>query len=351
MHIDVLFSVNMFNIQHLYFLLKYLYIDIILVTKSYVFLPKLNIMKSRNNHFIAILALITIQMGCTPAEKPATVELEKNALIGSWRLIKTIEIGHEDSTNRRDGEEKFYIKHVNNTHFVWVEYDRINNLLLGTGGGTYTLDGNTYTEYIQFYYPAGANELGQAIPFWAELSKDGIWHHKGYAKLMEFDPETAENVMVDSAIIDELWERIDIEPADDSNGKLVGSWDFVNFLEQSDSTYSEYPPFYGIMKILTPTHFTWVQYNTEGDEIFGIGGGSYSIAGDKYVEHIEFVHPDRLDQIGVNAVYTWRQNNPDHWNISGVIESRDSLQYLEENWAKYNTDSESETETESMNLR
>ena len=351
MHIDVLFSVNMFNIQHLYFLLKYLYIDIILVTKSYVFLPKLNIMKSRNNHFIAILALITIQMGCTPAEKPATVELEKNALIGSWRLIKTIEIGHEDSTNRRDGEEKFYIKHVNNTHFVWVEYDRINNLLLGTGGGTYTLEGNTYTEYIQFYYPAGANELGQAIPFWAELSKDGIWHHKGYAKLMEFDPETAENVMVDSAIIDELWERIDIEPADDSNGKLVGSWDFVNFLEQSDSTYSEYPPFYGIMKILTPTHFTWVQYNTEGDEIFGIGGGSYSIAGDKYVEHIEFVHPDRLDQIGVNAVYTWRQNNPDHWNISGVIESRDSLQYLEENWAKYNTDSESETETESMNLR
>ena len=328
-----------------------MYLDVILVTKSYVLLPKLNIMKSRNNYFIAILALITIQMGCTPAERPAAVELEKNALIGSWRLIKTIEIGHEDSTNRRDGDEKFYIKHVNNTHFVWVEYDRINNTLLGTGGGTYTLEGNTYTEYIQFYYPAGANELGQAIPFRAELSKDGIWHHTGYAKLMEFDPETAENVMVDSAIIDELWKRIDIKPADDSNGQLVGSWDFVNFLEQSDSTYSEYPPFYGIMKILTPTHFTWVQYNTEGDEIFGIGGGPYSIVGDQYIEHIEFIYPQDLDLIGVNAVYNWKQDHDNHWNISGVVENRKAPQKREENWERYKAvlESEAEPEPESMN--
>ena len=328
-----------------------MYLDVILVTKSYVLLPKLNIMKSRNNYFIAILTLITIQMGCTPAERPAAVELEKNALIGSWRLIKTIEIGHEDSTNRRDGDEKFYIKHVNNTHFVWVEYDRINNTLLGTGGGTYTLEGNTYTEYIQFYYPAGANELGQAIPFRAELSKDGIWHHTGYAKLMEFDPETAENVMVDSAIIDELWKRIDIKPADDSNGQLVGSWDFVNFLEQSDSTYSEYPPFYGIMKILTPTHFTWVQYNTEGDEIFGIGGGPYSIVGDQYTEHIEFIYPQDLDLIGVNAVYNWKQDHDNHWNISGVVENRKAPQKREENWERYKAvlESEAEPEPESMN--
>ncbi len=306
-------------------------------------------MKSRNNYLIAILALVTIQMGCTPGEKKAATELEKDALVGSWRLIKTLEIGHEDSTNRRDGPDRFYIKHVNGTHFIWAEYDRINNMLLGTGGGTYTLKGNTYTENIQFYYPAGANELGQAIPFQAELSKDGIWHHTGYAKLMEFDPETAENVMSDSSIIDELWERINIEPADDSNGQLVGTWNFVDRLDQSDSTYTKFPPFYGILKILTPTHFTWVQYNTEGDQIFGIGGGPYTISGDQYIELIEFVYPGRVDQIGVNAVYTWRQDNPDHWNISGVVQGRDSLWYLDENWEKYKAVSEPEAAPVSMN--
>jgi len=286
------------------------------------------------NYIVGFMVLLMINIGCAPEKKEAVTELQTEDLLGSWRLVKTIAIGHEDSTNRRDGMEKFYIKHINNEHFVWVEYDRINNRLLGTGGGTYTLENNTYTENIQFYYPPGANEMGQAIPFHAELSEEGLWHHTGYAKLMEFDPETAENVMVDSAIIDELWERIDTDPADDSNGKLIGSWDFVNVAEGSD-TFTEYPPFYGIIKILTPTHFTWVQYNTEGDEIFGIGGGPYSIVGDTYTELIEFVHPGRQDQIGVNAVFNWRQDNPNHWNNSGIIEGRDSLQRLEENWKRF----------------
>jgi len=135
-------------------------------------------MKSRNNYIIAVLVLLIMQLGCSPQEKAKVVKLDKDALTGTWRLIKTIEIGHEDSTNRRDGAEKYYIKHVNDTHFIWVEYDRINNILLGTGGGTYTLKDNIYTENIQFYYPPGANEMGQAIPFTAEISEEGVWHHK-----------------------------------------------------------------------------------------------------------------------------------------------------------------------------
>ena len=284
---------------------------------------------------LMVLYLLCL-MSCTPSEKPAkAVVLGKDALVGSWRLIKTIEIGHEDSTNRRDGEEKFYIKHINNTHFIWVEFDRINNQLLGTGGGTYTIENGIYTENIEFYYPPGANELGQAIPFTAEIDEDGIWRHTGYAKIMEFDPETADNIMVDSVIIDELWERIDVPVSDDSDGQLVGSWDFQNYLVQSDSTWGTYPPFYGIMKLITPTHFTWVQYNTEGDEIFGIGGGTYLISEDQYIELIQFIHPPRPDLTGVNAVYSWRQDNNDHWNISGVVESRDQPILLEENWSKF----------------
>jgi hypothetical protein len=290
------------------------------------------------NYVIGVMVLLIMNIGCAPQENEAIAELQKEDLIGTWRLIKTIEIGHEDSTNRRDGVEKFYIKHVNDTHFIWVEYDRKKNMLLGTGGGTYTLKDNIYTEDIRFYYPPGSNEMGQAIPFKAEINNDGIWHHTGYAKLMEFDPETAESVMVDTAIIDELWERVDITPKDDSSGKLLGSWEIVNYLEQVDSTYSEYPSFYGIFKLMTPTHFTWVHYNTEADEIFALGGGPYSVVGDQYIELIEYIHPQEDSKIGVNAVYTWSQEDENRWNIQGVVEDKDYPEAREENWHRFGSD-------------
>ena len=83
----------------------------------------------------------------------------------------------------------------------------------------------------------------------------------------------------------------------------------------------------------------------------GIGGGPYAIVGEQYNEHIEFIYPQDLDLIGVNAVYNWKQDHDNHWNISGVVENRKAPQKREENWERYKAvlESEAEAEPESMN--
>ena len=278
--------------------------------------------------------LLVLNLGCT-SEKASEEGMEEISLEGTWRLVFTIEIGHEDTTNRRDSGHKLYMKHLNKTHWTWAEYDYVNNQLLGAGGGTYTLKGNIYTEDIKFYYPPGSSELGQAIPFTVAM-EDGRWRHAGYVKMMEFDPETGENNVVDSALIDEYWERVGAKPSDDTGGKLYGTWNLTSYKNAEDTLRMEYPAFVGYMKILTPTHWVYVKYNKEGDEIMGIGGGTYTINDDQYQEQINFFYPPNPNWIGITANFTWEMKGDNHWRIVGsVIGKNDDAYQLDEAWQRY----------------
>jgi len=266
---------------------------------------------------------IFLWIGCAPTEEP-TKEFSKDELLGTWRLVKTIEIGHEDSTGRKNSDEKFYIKHITPTNFTWAEYDKNLDQLVGTGGGTYTLEGNTYTEDIKFYYPPGSSERGQAIPFTA-TKENGLWRHTGYVKLYEFDPETGENMVVDSAIIDEMWEKVvsESEVAND----LLGTWELMSFKTEGDSVFLEHPDFIGYVKHITPTHFSWTYYNKDGDEVVSAGGGTYTFSGDTYTEKIQLMHPQSSsDQVGTVLPFNVKIDG-DTWYHSGYIKriSVDSL--------------------------
>ncbi len=142
------------------------------------------------------------------------------ALEGSWRLIRTIEHGVDDTTNRRDGSQIAYHKHITSSHFMWIEFDLDQSRLLGAGGGTYSYDGSTYIEDISFFYPPGSNERGQKIKFKVDFG-DGAWRHTGYVKVYDFDPESGNNLVSDSIIIDEIWEPIDA--GHDNDLRLNGS--------------------------------------------------------------------------------------------------------------------------------
>jgi len=276
--------------------------------------------------YLLMAVVLFFQTGCNTKKAEESSEEEETSLIGTWELVKTLEIGHEDSTSRRNTEEKYYLKHITPTHFTWIEYDRQDDELLGAGGGTYTLVGNTYTEDIQFYYPPGSNELGQAIPFKVEF-EDGLWHHTGYAKIMEFDPETGNVIVVDSAIIDELWNRTDVEPND--NQQLVGTWELASYKEPSDSIWSEYPEFVGYTRLITPTHFIWIKYSNEGDELMALGGGLYDLQEGRYIENLKYWHPSDPDYIGVQAKFNYDLEN-DRWKILGAVEAKDEVDELEE---------------------
>jgi len=126
--------------------------------------------------------IILGQSGCgdkSKQESEGEISLE-----GTWKLVKVLNSDDEEAELLKHSEDLVYLKHITPTHFTWVRFNRESNELEGTGGGTYTFDGNTYTENLDFFFPPGSNELGQSIPFTVEM-KNGTWHHKGYAKLSD----------------------------------------------------------------------------------------------------------------------------------------------------------------------
>ena len=172
-------------------------------------------------YFKTIISITPILFLCycsspSSTEEQAAVSLE--SLEGSWRRVSV--------KNQQTGEWQtipdnvINEKYLSATHFCWVNYDVEQDSLLGTGGGTYAFDGDaaTYTENISFFLPAGSQLLGQAIPFDVQY-EDGEWLHTGYSKVFEFNPDTGENEVTDSAKIEEIWVRTD---APSSQGGLVG---------------------------------------------------------------------------------------------------------------------------------
>ena len=246
----------------------------------------------------------------TESDEGASVE----SLEGTWRRLS---VKNQQTGEWVEADPNFiYEKYISPTHFCWVNYDIRRDSLLGTGGGSYVFDQNasTYTEDIKFFLPAGSQLLGQAIPFDVRF-EDGKWYHTGFAKVFEFDPETGENVVTDSAKIEEIWELTD---APSSQNGLVGTWQLESYRGQGDSIRSDYPEFVSYLKLITPTHFVWVHYLSEQDQVLAEGGGTYVYDGNTYTETLNFVYPSGSGQVGTVLPFNCDIDG-DTWHHTGFI--------------------------------
>ena len=267
-------------------------------------------------YFKLILALTPVfflyNCGSGTSTSDETVTIE--SLEGSWRRVsvKNQETGEWVNTE----PNVIYEKYISPTHFCWVNYNTQQDTLLGTGGGTYVYDteSSTYVEDIRFFLPAGSQLLGQAIPFDVKF-EDGNWHHTGYAKVFEFDPETGNNVVTDSSIIEEIWERTDAPASQDG---LIGTWELESYKGAGDSIRSDYPEFVRYVKLITPTHFVWVHYLSEQDQVLAQGGGTYSYDGNTYTENLKFVYPSGSGQVGTTLPFNCNIEG-DTWAHTGYI--------------------------------
>ena len=290
------------------------------------------------NSILYFLLVSLVLVGCGREQKEVdTPTLEADALQGTWRLVKYIdhEQGGTDWISYSD--DIIYEKHITPTHFTWIKYEKSKDNLDGIGGGTYAFDGNTYTEDIQFFLPPGSSELGQAIPFEVKF-EDGKWYHLGYAKVHEFDADLGEMVVTDSMRIEEIWEKVENGAAEKA---IMGTWQLKSYREEEDSSRSEYPSFVKYMKSITPTHFIWVKYNGEGDEVMAAGSGKYDYSEGSYVEHIEMQYPPGANQVGTSASFAASINNGEWTHIGHVLKTNkenpseivDSL-FIDEVWNK-----------------
>lgn len=234
---------------------------------------------------------------------------------GSWALQDYIPDNSENREWTNYGQEIIYEKHLTKDHFVWYKFDKKREVLLGMGGGTYKVSNGQYVEDIQFFYPPGSSELGQSIPFDLKIT-DGIWMHKGYAKEYEFDPESGDFIVVDSSKIEERW--IPTNSSINQENVVMGTWDLDSYLDDKQGDFIEYPKYVEYIKLITPTHFTWIYFNNEKDEIYAAGSGTYTFNNGTYSETIKMIHPSNSGQLGETISFNSKLNNK-KWKHSGYI--------------------------------
>ncbi len=289
----------------------------------------------------AILGILLFSCSQQTQKEPVNKDFQ---ITGTWTLkqYKDVDGENPDAWSTYD-EGIIYEKYITPSHFTWIQYNKTSNKLIGAGGGTYSFDGNQYVENIDFFFPPGSNELGQSIPF--EFGyKDGQWYHKGYAKVIEMDIETGDMIQVDSTKIEEIWER-SMATINDEQPELYGSWNLDSYREDStDESRLEYPEFIKYMKLITPTHFVWVQYDTEGNKVYGLGAGTYNFENGKYVENIAAIYPNGRQQQDTQVKFDMEMSD-DSWKHVGFVimknenkageEVREEV-YVDERWSKYN---------------
>ena len=135
---------------------------------------------------IATFVLIAVVFGAEPPAKDAGNHL------GTWQLVST---KYGDAREFSDvSKEEAHIKMLTATHFIWVIYDPKTKLVTASMGGSYRLQGNSYTETIEFYLPDGMKAyLGKEQVFTIKIEGDKL-HQSG--KLSDGQP------------IEEIWQRV-----------------------------------------------------------------------------------------------------------------------------------------------
>jgi len=81
---------------------------------------------------------------------------------------------------------------------------------------------------------------------------------------------------------------------------LEGTWRRISLMDQTDNTWN--PDSEGIIyeKYISPTHFTWISYQTDIDSLLGTGGGTYDydMNSSTYTEDIKFFLPAGSNEMG-----------------------------------------------------
>ena len=290
--------------------------------------------------YILIFSLVCFSCSQTSSpqqESPA----EPISLLGTWDLLQYIDADDEQGKWLSYADTILYQKHLTSTHFTWIKYDLKNDQMLGMGGGNYHLKDNQYVENIDFFHPPSSSELGQSIPFEVR-HEGGKWYHTGYAKEMSIDFDEGTMVALDSNKIEEIWTRNSAQLTKDPS--LHGTWGLEQYRYDKDDSYFEYPDMMGYMKLITSSHFIWVKYDTEGDQIFASGSGTYSYDGSgNYKENIEMMHPPAHTLRGTSVEFQIEIS--DHrWDLLGYgiqQPSGDTL-LIDEVWRPHSTSLEEE---------
>jgi hypothetical protein len=216
----------------------------------------------------------------------------KPELLGSWECV--LDPAFPESIH--------HIKLVTPTHYTWVTYDAEKNAVLATSGGTCSMKGDLYEEAAAFASDSHQHLRGKTY---------------GYSVTLRGDKWGLHGILDGGFIIDEVWTRTRLAEAQKTNterpGKdLLGAWTLV--------ISPESPRAVRTVKVVTPTHWTWVSHDRENKMVLPAAGGTWYIKDGKYQETCDFSTDNMAGARGRSFTYPLKVNR-DHWTLRGKAES------------------------------
>src|SRR5437763_13969715 len=115
------------------------------------------------------------------AAKPAAAKIAKSAdlrtaLVGTWKMTSMKINGEKNDLP----DEAVTYKHVTPGGFTWLSYEKESGKIFRAAGGTYTLQGDAYTETIEYGVGNDFDSIKHAShPFTCRIEGD-TWYHTGH---------------------------------------------------------------------------------------------------------------------------------------------------------------------------
>jgi hypothetical protein len=89
-----------------------------------------------------------------------------------------------------------------------------------------------------------------------------------------------------------------------ADGSHLGAWQLVSTKYGDAKEFSDYPKEHRRVKLITATHFTWVDYDTGTGKASSMAGGHYTLQDGAYTETIEFVGEGMETYLGKKQTFT-----------------------------------------------
>ena len=207
-----------------------------------------------------------------------SVSANAQNIIGSWERIH--------SSN--DGKELKSIVIFTESHQSISIIENKTGKLIHSNGGTWSLDGNTMTEVVEFDTD-NPERVGSSVVFDIELNNN-------YLKIVGSDRKFFRN-------------------DDGGPGELNGAWLMSSRIRNGVMQKRETNRPRKTMKILSGTRFQWIAYDTSKKTFIATGGGTYTTKNGIYTENIEFFSKD-ISRVGMKLEFEYSLKDG-NWNHKG----------------------------------
>lgn len=229
---------------------------------------------------ILSVSLVVLVCAVLAFQKPGLQKADD--LTGAWQLKKGSE---EQVMLFMDG------------YVSYTRYDKSGKQFFETKGGTYTVAGNKLTITYEFD-TKNKEQVGQAVSYTASFKNNAL--------------STNINGM------EAKWKKID-----DGASNLSGLWTITARKQEGQLVPIHQAGTRKTIKILTDTRFQWAAIDPGTKQFMGTGGGTYTFAGGKYTENIEFFSRDS-SRVGSALSFDGKLENGD-WHHSGLSSKGDPI--------------------------